>query len=178
MFYFTCNESKIYESFTFWNKLQEKMNFSRHSNLLRCTCIQTVWCLLYKKTESTFLECSILIGWLYVVCWSLVHWIARENLLQNCLYEDLHRNVSARVWGPMNTSMEEIAAGFACVCVCVCVCVCGLWKWIFERFHEFWGQSKLDVIVHTFALAVIFGSRFTHSKYQVKKSTLVGRFTY
>ncbi len=27
MFYFTCNESKIYESFTFWNKLQEKMNF-------------------------------------------------------------------------------------------------------------------------------------------------------
>ncbi len=27
MFYFTCNASKIYESFTFWNKLQEKMNF-------------------------------------------------------------------------------------------------------------------------------------------------------
>ncbi len=25
MFYFTCNETKIYESFTFWNKLQEKM---------------------------------------------------------------------------------------------------------------------------------------------------------
>ncbi len=24
MFYFTCNESIIYESFTFWNKLQEK----------------------------------------------------------------------------------------------------------------------------------------------------------
>ncbi len=24
MFYFTCNESKIYESFTFWNKLKEK----------------------------------------------------------------------------------------------------------------------------------------------------------
>ncbi len=24
MFYFTCNESKIYESFTFWNKLQNK----------------------------------------------------------------------------------------------------------------------------------------------------------
>ncbi len=24
MFYFTCNDSKIYESFTFWNKLQEK----------------------------------------------------------------------------------------------------------------------------------------------------------
>ncbi len=23
MFYFTCNESKIYESFTFWNELQE-----------------------------------------------------------------------------------------------------------------------------------------------------------
>ncbi len=27
MFYFTCNESKIYGNFTFWNKLQEKMNF-------------------------------------------------------------------------------------------------------------------------------------------------------
>ncbi len=27
MFYFTCNESKMYESFTFWNKLQEKVNF-------------------------------------------------------------------------------------------------------------------------------------------------------
>ncbi len=25
MLYFTCNESKIYESFTFWNKLQEKL---------------------------------------------------------------------------------------------------------------------------------------------------------
>ncbi len=24
MFYFTCNESKIYESWTFWNNLQEK----------------------------------------------------------------------------------------------------------------------------------------------------------
>ncbi len=24
MFYFTCTESKIYESFTFWNNLQEK----------------------------------------------------------------------------------------------------------------------------------------------------------
>ncbi len=30
MFYFTCIESKIYESFTFWNKLQEKMNFFHH----------------------------------------------------------------------------------------------------------------------------------------------------
>ncbi len=27
MFYFTRNENKIYESFTFWNKLQEKNNF-------------------------------------------------------------------------------------------------------------------------------------------------------
>ncbi len=24
MFYFACNESKIYDIFTFWNKLQEK----------------------------------------------------------------------------------------------------------------------------------------------------------
>ncbi len=27
VFYFTCNESKIYESFTFWNKFQNKKNF-------------------------------------------------------------------------------------------------------------------------------------------------------
>jgi len=27
MYFFTCNESKIYESFTFWNKLQKIMNF-------------------------------------------------------------------------------------------------------------------------------------------------------
>ncbi len=27
VFYFTCNESKIYESFTFWNNLQEKIYF-------------------------------------------------------------------------------------------------------------------------------------------------------
>ncbi len=27
MFYFTYNDSKIYESFTFWNKLQEKIDF-------------------------------------------------------------------------------------------------------------------------------------------------------
>ncbi len=30
MFYFTCNESKIYESFTFWNKLQEKNELFDH----------------------------------------------------------------------------------------------------------------------------------------------------
>ncbi len=33
MFYFTCNESKIYESFTFWNKLQEK-NYFFHDILI------------------------------------------------------------------------------------------------------------------------------------------------
>ncbi len=38
MFYFTCNESKIYESFTFWKSYKKKWTFSRHSNLLRCTC--------------------------------------------------------------------------------------------------------------------------------------------
>ncbi len=39
VFYFTCNESKIYESFTFWNKFQEKMK-----NM--------------KKTFSTILYCD------------------------------------------------------------------------------------------------------------------------
>ncbi len=34
MFYFTCNESKIYESFTFWNKLQEKMTMIFHDILI------------------------------------------------------------------------------------------------------------------------------------------------
>ncbi len=39
MFYFTCNQSKIYESFTFWNKLQEKMNFFHDIQFFfRCTC--------------------------------------------------------------------------------------------------------------------------------------------
>ncbi len=27
VFYFKCNDSKIYESWTFWNKLQDKINF-------------------------------------------------------------------------------------------------------------------------------------------------------
>ncbi len=26
MFYFTCNESRIYESFTFWNNLKKKIH--------------------------------------------------------------------------------------------------------------------------------------------------------
>ncbi len=43
-FYFTCNESKIYESFTFWNKLQEKnaKNFFTIFHFFRCTCISCV----------------------------------------------------------------------------------------------------------------------------------------
>ncbi len=40
-FYFTCNESKIYESFTFWIKLQEKMNFFTIFFFFRSTFIQT-----------------------------------------------------------------------------------------------------------------------------------------
>ncbi len=38
MFYFTCNESKIYESLTFWNKLQEKNYFFTIFKLFE-TCI-------------------------------------------------------------------------------------------------------------------------------------------
>ncbi len=30
VFYFTSNESKIYESLTFWNKLQEKKDLFHH----------------------------------------------------------------------------------------------------------------------------------------------------
>ncbi len=48
MFYFTCNESKIYESFTFWNKLQEKNNFFHH--------ILIFWDVpVYRTTWSSFL---------------------------------------------------------------------------------------------------------------------------
>ncbi len=39
VFYFTCNDSKICESFTFWNKLQEKFAFSPYSICFICTCI-------------------------------------------------------------------------------------------------------------------------------------------
>ncbi len=53
MFYFTCNESKIYESFTFWNNLQEKLTFSRHSNLLRCTCIEARAGLYFRRSMNT-----------------------------------------------------------------------------------------------------------------------------
>ncbi len=28
VFYFICNESKIYESFTFWNKLYKKKTYT------------------------------------------------------------------------------------------------------------------------------------------------------
>ncbi len=38
MFYFTCNESKIYKSLIFLNKLQDKMNFFTIFIFFRCTC--------------------------------------------------------------------------------------------------------------------------------------------
>ncbi len=50
MFYFTCNESKIYESFTFWNKLQEK-TFSWHSNVMKMH--------LYIQTEDMLEESKL-----------------------------------------------------------------------------------------------------------------------
>ncbi len=55
MFYFTCNESKIYESFTFWNKLQEKMNFF-HDILIYWdapVCIY-IYIYIYKKNYVFF----------------------------------------------------------------------------------------------------------------------------
>ncbi len=44
MFYFSCNESKIYESFTFWNKLQEKKKLF-HNILIFCVyiCIYIIY---------------------------------------------------------------------------------------------------------------------------------------
>ncbi len=58
MFYLSCNESKIYESFTFWII---KFTFPRHSNLLRCTWPTFVWQKLTikeikSKTDATELN--------------------------------------------------------------------------------------------------------------------------
>ncbi len=66
MFYFTCNESKIYKSFTFWNKLQEKMNFFTIFNFFfRCTCM-----LPWTTTPSFFFvhpqSPDFKLGWLYL----------------------------------------------------------------------------------------------------------------
>ncbi len=38
VFYFTCNESKIYESLTFEISYKKKITFSPYLNFLRCTC--------------------------------------------------------------------------------------------------------------------------------------------
>ncbi len=65
MFYFTCNESKIYESFTFWNKLQEQNNFftifkfsEMYLYINKCVCLFKIHLLHYRiynekvKTEK------------------------------------------------------------------------------------------------------------------------------
>ncbi len=46
VFYFTCNESKIYESFTFWNKLQE-WTFSPYSNFWDVPVYMCVYIYIY-----------------------------------------------------------------------------------------------------------------------------------
>ncbi len=59
MFYFTCNESTIYESFTFWNMLQEKMNFfTTSTNLLRCTCIFSFILISFGPYLTFYLRCT------------------------------------------------------------------------------------------------------------------------
>ncbi len=54
MFYFTCNESKLYESFTFW--IVRK--FSRHSNSLRCTCVCVCVCIYIYIRDAPILNFS------------------------------------------------------------------------------------------------------------------------
>ncbi len=47
-------EYKIYEMLTFWNKLQEKMEygtFSPYSNFLRCTCIIISFRAAFKSSQ-------------------------------------------------------------------------------------------------------------------------------
>ncbi len=47
MFYFTCNESKIYESFTFLNKLQDKINFFTTLVLFLAACFNFSFSLVF-----------------------------------------------------------------------------------------------------------------------------------
>ncbi len=51
MLYFTCNESKIYERFTFWNKLQEKKELFHH--------IQIVWAAPVHTDTHTYTKCML-----------------------------------------------------------------------------------------------------------------------
>ncbi len=60
MFYFTCNKSRIYESFTFWNVTIKKRTLSRYSHFLRsiclcvCVCVCVCVCYMIKKSGFSF----------------------------------------------------------------------------------------------------------------------------
>ncbi len=66
MFYFTCNESKICECFTFWNKLQEKNNFFMIFYFFRCTCIYSLFISLCVCVNTCWCPNTyIIIRWCY-----------------------------------------------------------------------------------------------------------------
>ncbi len=68
-----ANESRICESFTFWNKLQKKKTFSRYSNFLSCTCRYIIHlslflfsCIFYSVTLYLTIATLLLYIYLYL----------------------------------------------------------------------------------------------------------------
>ncbi len=72
MFYFTCNESRIYESFTLWNKLQKKVLF-HDIHFFRCTCIIIFFYFnIFKKKAEFKLHLSLVShdpSVIVLICW-------------------------------------------------------------------------------------------------------------
>ncbi len=67
MFYFTFNESKIYESFTF------EVSFSRHSYLLRCTCIYSIYIYIY--IVYIYIYIYIYKNIIYIYIYIYIYWL-------------------------------------------------------------------------------------------------------
>ncbi len=53
MFHFTCNESKIYESLTFWNKLQERISWKSKKNVV-VVDVPVCWFHMIESHHITF----------------------------------------------------------------------------------------------------------------------------
>ncbi len=68
-------------SLNFWNKLQKKRTFSRHSNCLRCTCI---YC---KYSESAFkhIDSAELFGTIENPMNHVTAWWRDQSMLQLCM---------------------------------------------------------------------------------------------
>ncbi len=76
MFYFTCNESKIYESFTFEISYKKKITFSPYSNFLRCTCISALLLEIISLCKGN-LKPLLVIILIYIClykCLNIIYW--------------------------------------------------------------------------------------------------------